>query len=112
MFLVLLKDLIHIVPMELSERLTCPCNDKMYSTRATLGVHKKSNTHKQWEMVNTIRELNIRVNRLENENGHLKRDLERLESVAQITKARIRSRVILGEKIKSFVQMYDVNPST
>ena len=94
--------------MELSESLVCPCNNRVYSSRATLLTHKKSGTHRLWEMPNTIRDLNIRVNRLENENGQLKRDVERLESLNQIPKARIRTKVLLGEKIKSFVQLYDV----
>jgi len=95
--------------MELSESLMCPCNNHVYASRKSLATHRRTNAHQLWEMPNTIRDLNIRVNRLENENGQLKRDVERLEALNQLPKVRVRSKVILGEKIKSFVQFFDSN---
>lgn len=104
-----LKTRICIWGMELSESLMCPCNNHVYASRKSLATHRRTNAHQLWEMPNTIRDLNIRVNRLENENGQLKRDVERLEALNQLPKVRVRSKVILGEKIKSFVQFFDSN---
>jgi len=59
--------------MELSQSLTCPCNNKLYKSAALLRQHQQTNIHKVWELPQTIKELEIKNTRLENEVGHLRR---------------------------------------
>ena len=59
--------------MELSQSLTCPCNSKLYKTSALLKQHQKTNIHQIWEMPRTIKDLEIRATKLDNEVGHLRR---------------------------------------
>jgi len=59
--------------MELSQTLMCPCNSKLYKTSALLKQHQKTNIHKIWEMPRTIKDLEIRATKLDNEVGHLRR---------------------------------------
>ncbi len=59
--------------MELSQSLTCPCNNKLYKSAALLRQHQQTNIHKVWELPRNIKELEIKNTRLENEVGHLRR---------------------------------------
>jgi hypothetical protein len=59
--------------MEISCQLICPCNNKLYKTQATLKAHKKSQGHVLWESTKEQKDYLITINRLENENGHLRR---------------------------------------
>lgn len=59
--------------MEVSKSLVCPCNNKLYASNATFKKHQKSGIHLAWELPNTIKDLEIRATRLENENSHLRR---------------------------------------
>jgi hypothetical protein len=59
--------------MELSESLTCQCNGKVYKSGATLKAHRKSQAHLFWEQNKQQKDVLIKINQLENENGHLKR---------------------------------------
>ena len=61
------------VYMDLSTSLVCPCNGKAYKSNATMKAHRQSHIHLVWEMPKTIRDLEIRATKLENENDHLKR---------------------------------------
>ena len=56
--------------MELSQNLVCPCNGKLYKN---LKTHKKSQAHQFWEQNKEQKDINIKINKLENENGHLRR---------------------------------------
>jgi len=56
--------------MELSQSLVCPCNGKLYKN---LKTHKKSQCHLFWEQNAAQKDTLIKINRLENENGHLRR---------------------------------------
>ena len=59
--------------MEVSQSLTCPCNGKVYKSAALLRQHQQTNIHKVWELPRTLKELEIKNTRLENEVGHLRR---------------------------------------
>ena len=59
--------------MELSCQLICPCNQKLYKTTATLKAHKLTQAHLLWESSKDEKEYLIKINRLENEVGHLRR---------------------------------------
>jgi hypothetical protein len=59
--------------MELASQLVCQCNNKTYKSLATLKSHQKSQGHLFWEQHREQRELSIKLNRLENENDHLRR---------------------------------------
>jgi len=59
--------------MEIQPQLVCGCNNKSYKSLATLKAHQKSQGHLFWESNREQRELLIKINRLENENDHLKR---------------------------------------
>ena len=59
--------------MELSQCLTCPCNGKVYSSNASLKSHHKTNLHIFYESQKEQKETIIKINRLENEVGHLRR---------------------------------------
>ena len=59
--------------MEISQNLICPCNNKLYKNQQSLKQHHKTQTHLFWENSKCNRETLININRLENENGHLRR---------------------------------------
>ncbi len=59
--------------MEISCQLICPCNNKLYKNNLTLKAHLKTQGHVFWEQSNGQKEICIKINRLENENGHLRR---------------------------------------
>ena len=74
----------------LSSRLICPCNNKEYSSSASLKQHSKTQAHQLWDLTRSVKNLEIRATRLENENSYLKRrDLalsERNESLEKENK--------------------------
>ena len=59
--------------MELSQSLVCPCNGKLYKSTSTLKAHKNSQCHLFWEQNASQKDTLIKINKLENENGHLRR---------------------------------------
>ena len=59
--------------MDISNTLTCPCNNKSYKSEASLKTHRKTQIHQFWEQNKEQKEILIKINRLENENGHLRR---------------------------------------
>lgn len=59
--------------MELSCQLTCQCNNKLYKSNATLKAHYKTQGHQFWEQNKEQKDTLIKINRLENENNHLRR---------------------------------------
>ena len=59
--------------MEVSCQLICPCNQKLYKSTATLKAHQKTQGHLFWEQSGSQKDLTIKINRLEIENGHLRR---------------------------------------
>jgi hypothetical protein len=59
--------------MDISTCLICPCNNKLYKTQATLKHHQKTQGHLFWENNKEHKDIMIKINRLENENGHLRR---------------------------------------
>ena len=59
--------------MEISLNLVCPCNNKTYKSETTLKAHRKTQCHQLWEQSKEQKYINIKINRLEIENGHLKR---------------------------------------
>ena len=59
--------------MEVSCQLVCPCNQKLYKSTATLKAHHKTQGHQFWEQNKEQKDTIIKINRLENENGHLRR---------------------------------------
>ena len=73
--------------MELASQLVCQCNNKTYKTLATLKTHQKSQGHLFWEQHREQRELSIKLNRLENENGHLRRlNIILMERISELEK--------------------------
>ena len=71
--------------MDISYNLICPCNNKLYSSLQGLKAHHKTQGHQFWEKNKEQKDLNIKINRLEIENGHLRRLnillLERLKTI-------------------------------
>ena len=59
--------------MELSQCLTRPCNGKQYISVASLKTHHKTKIHIHYESQKEQKENFIKINRLENEVGHLRR---------------------------------------
>ena len=59
--------------MELSQNLVCLCNNKTYKSEASLKSHRKTQAHQFWEQSKEQKDINIKINKLENENGHLRR---------------------------------------
>jgi hypothetical protein len=56
----------------LSSRLICPCNNKEYSSYASLKQHYKTQGHQLWESNKMIRDLKTDGTRIQNENMYLK----------------------------------------
>ena len=54
-------------------QLNCPCNQKVYKSIITLKAHQKSQAHIYWQQQKEQREVIIKINKLENENSHLRR---------------------------------------
>jgi hypothetical protein len=59
--------------MDLVTNLVCPCNNKTYKTESSLKAHRKTQCHQYWEKTKEQKDITIKINRLENENAHLKR---------------------------------------
>jgi hypothetical protein len=59
--------------MEISQQLTCPCNNKVYRSSVSLKSHQKTQGHLFWEQNKEQKDILIKINRLENENSHLRR---------------------------------------
>ena len=57
----------------LSKRMVCQCNNKEYSSFASLKQHLKTQAHQLWDLNRSMREHEIRATRLDNENSYLKR---------------------------------------
>jgi hypothetical protein len=45
----------------------------MYKSGATLKAHRKTQAHLFWEQNKQQKDVLVKINQLENENGHLKR---------------------------------------
>ncbi len=59
--------------MEITPNLTCECNGKIYKSSACLKAHHKTNIHSTWQKNKEHKDILIKINKLENDNGHLKR---------------------------------------
>jgi hypothetical protein len=59
--------------MEISTSLICPCNKKLYKSEQCLKAHRKTQSHQFWEKTNEQKDISIKINKLEIENGHLRR---------------------------------------
>ena len=75
--------------MEISQGLVCQCNNKVYKSLLTLKAHQKTQGHMFWESNREQKEILIKINRLENENDHLRRLnillMERLKNLEKLT---------------------------
>ena len=75
--------------MEISCQLICPCNQKLYKSITTLKAHHKTQGHLLWETNKEQKEINIKINRLENENDHLRRlNIMLMERIYKLEKVR------------------------
>jgi len=73
--------------MEISCQLICPCNQKLYKSQATLKSHRKTQGHQFWEQTKEQKDTNININRLEIENGHLRRlNMLLMERISELEK--------------------------
>ena len=73
--------------MDISCQLICPCNQKLYKSEVSLKAHRKTQGHQHWESSKESKDILIKVNRLEIENGHLRRlNILLLERVAELEK--------------------------
>jgi hypothetical protein len=71
--------------MEISRQLICQCNQKLYKSAATLKAHLKTQGHIFWEQSTAQKDLNVKINRLEIENSHLRRlNVILLERIGEI----------------------------
>jgi hypothetical protein len=59
--------------MEISHQLLCECNNKIYKSLSSLKSHQKTQGHVFWESNREQKQILIKINRLENENDHLRR---------------------------------------
>lgn len=66
----------------------CPCNNNNYVNKASFKQHQKSEKHLQWERIIELKELKIKLNKLEidynilkNTNEHMKLKINELESI-------------------------------
>ncbi len=77
--------------MEISESLVCPCNGKLYKTKASLKAHRNTLIHKNWELPKEKKTLEVDINRLQIENDHLKRlNILLIERIQQLEKIKIK----------------------
>jgi predicted RNase H-like nuclease (RuvC/YqgF family) len=65
--------------MELSTNLVCLCNGRLYSSKATLNAHRKTQCHQFWENKKERKDALEKINRVEIENERLKRENEELK---------------------------------
>jgi len=73
--------------MEISCQLICACNNKLYKSQASLKAHYKTQAHQYYEQNKEQKDYIIKVNRLENENGHLRRlNIILLERISELEK--------------------------
>lgn len=73
--------------MEVSAQLICPCNNKLYKTYASLKAHHKTQTHQFWEQNKEQKDHLVKINRLEIENGHLRRlNILLMERISELEK--------------------------
>ena len=71
--------------MEISSQLICPCNNKLYKSQASLKAHYKTQVHQYYKQNKEQKEYLIILNRLENENGHLRRlNIILLERISEL----------------------------
>ena len=76
--------------MEVSRQLICQCNNKLYKTLATLKAHQKTQGHLFWEQNKDQKDYLIKINRLENENGHLRRlNILLMERISELEKNKL-----------------------
>lgn len=72
--------------MEVSTSLICACNNKLYKSIASLKQHQKTQGHLFWENNREQKDLLVKINRLENENGHLRRlNILLMERISEIS---------------------------
>ena len=65
---------------KLVQVLMCPCNPgKVYASRITFAAHEKSKRHREFMANRSIKEYRIRIQQLEDENGRLKEEIDRLQ---------------------------------
>ena len=58
----------------------------MLKSVATLKTHRKSQCHQFWEQNKEQRDISIKINRLENENNHLRRlNILLMERITELT---------------------------
>jgi len=82
--------------MEVAVCSTCPCNGKTY---VHLTAHRRTKTHRLWELQGEVRELTIRIKQLENEN-------QRIRVKGEPSKVSVR-KSHLGERIQHFLAIYE-----
>ena len=59
--------------MDIALSLICPCNNKLYKSESSLKTHRKTQGHVFWESQSQQKDIIAKINRLEIENGHLRR---------------------------------------
>ena len=59
--------------MEVMPNLVCPCNGKVYKSAQALKAHHKTQGHRMWGQNKEQKDILVKINQLENENGHLRR---------------------------------------
>lgn len=59
--------------MDICSQLVCPCNNKLYKCEKSLKAHRKTQGHQNWEQLKEQKDTLIKINKLENENQHLRR---------------------------------------
>jgi len=73
--------------MEISCQLICPCNQKLYKSVTTLKAHHRTQGHLFYEQNKEQKDHCIKINRLENENGHLRRlNILLMERISKLEK--------------------------
>jgi hypothetical protein len=73
--------------MEVSKKLICACNNKLYASSASFKAHQKSGIHLLWELPKQIKDLEIRATRLDNENSLLRRlNIMLMEKIQEVKK--------------------------
>lgn len=71
--------------MEISKNLVCTCNGKLYKSIQSLKAHQKTQGHCMREQNKEQKEILIKINKLENENGHLRRlNILLMERISQM----------------------------
>ena len=75
--------------MEVTENLVCPCNGKTYKSVPSLKAHQKTQGHCAWKQAREQKDILVKINQLENENGHLRRlNVLLMERISQLDKER------------------------